>query len=138
MLDYGCGIGSDTIPLRHSGFDVIGCDFHSPSTAFLRWRSHDSIPVVEPDDLDSVDAPDALWVIDTLDHLADIDTSLGPILRVVDLMVTENLTLDRGHGRQRFHIRRSYPDLAALFRRYGLTPSDTARPASIMFWTRGR
>lgn len=136
VLDYGCGIGSDTLPLRQSGFDVVGCDFDSPSTAFLRWRSCDTIPVIEPGELASVSMPDTLWVIDTLDHLADIETSLGTVLQKVDLMVTENLTIDRGHGQQRFHIRRPYAELVTLFAKYGLVPIDNAATTIVMFWAR--
>lgn len=138
VLDYGCGIGSDTLALRQRGFDVVACDFQSPSTAFLRWRSHEAIPVVEPGELTSINAPDTLWVIDTLDHLADIETSLGPMLPTVELMVTENLTANRGHGQQRFHIRRPYAELVALFTRYGLVPIDNAMMKTLMFWARGQ
>jgi SAM-dependent methyltransferase len=138
VLDYGCGIGSDTLPLRQSGFDVVGCDFRSPSTAFLRRRSHETIPVIEPGELASISTPDALWVIDTLDHLPDIETSLGSVLPTVDLMVTENLTANRGHGQQRFHIRRPYAALVTLFARYGLAPIDDPVTTTIMFWARDR
>jgi SAM-dependent methyltransferase len=136
VLDYGCGIGSDAIPLRHSGLDVVGCDFHSPATEFLRWRSNNTIPVIEPSEIGSLTAPDTLWVIDTLDHLADIETALGPVLPMVNLMVTENLAINRGHGRQRFHIRRPLAELTALFAEFRLKPSDTSPNAAVMFWTR--
>lgn len=136
VLDYGCGIGSDTLPLHHSDFNVVGCDFYSPSTAFLHWRSDGTIPVIEPGELGSITEPDTLWVIDTLDHLTDIESSLGPVLSVVDLVVTENLTLNRGHGRQRFHYRRPLPEITTLFAGHGLIPSITAADAPIMFWTR--
>ncbi|MGH3928604.1 MAG: zf-HC2 domain-containing protein [Pseudonocardiaceae bacterium] len=138
VLDYGCGIGSDTLPLHHSGFTVTGCDFHSPCTAFLRWRSGEVITVIEPGDLGAINAPDTLWVIDTLDHLTDIESSLGEMLSVVDLVVTENLTINRGHGRQRFHHRRPFPEHTALFARHGLTPSPMPADTPIMFWTRDR
>lgn len=138
MLDYGCGIGSDAIPLQQSGFNVLGCDFHSPSTAFLHRRSHPTIPVIEPSDISSITAPDTLWVIDTLDHLVDIENSLGDVLPIVDLMVTENLTINRSHGRQRFHIRRPLKDLTTLFANFGLTPSDTTPTSPLMVWTRAQ
>jgi hypothetical protein len=137
VLDYGCGIGSDTLALHHRGYDVIGCDFHSPSTAFLRWRSEGAIPVIEPDKLDSITEVDTLWVIDTLDHLPDIDASLGALLSAIDLVVTENLSITRGHGRQRFHYRRPFPKLTALFARHRLIPSRTTANTPIMHWTRG-
>ena len=138
VLDYGCGIGSDAIPLQQAGFGVVGCDFQSPSTAFLHWRSQGAVPVIEPSELDSVEAPDTLWLIDTVDHLTDIKTSLGATLSAVDLMVTENLTIPRGHGPQRFHHRRPFTHLFAHFAQFGLTPSVASATTPIMFWTRTR
>ncbi|MPZ66041.1 MAG: hypothetical protein GEU83_11180 [Pseudonocardiaceae bacterium] len=92
--------------------------------------------MIEPGELGSIPEPDTLWVIDTLDHLTDIESSLGSVLSVVDLIVTENLTVNRGHGRQRFHSRRPFPAIATLFARHGLIPSSTKAGAPIMFWTR--
>lgn len=66
----------------------------------------------------------------------DIETSLGTVLSVIDLMVTETLTTHRGHGQQRFHIRRPYTELATLFARYGLIPIDHAVTTTVMFWAR--
>ncbi len=60
------------------------------------------------------------------------------MLSVVDLVVTENLTANRGHGRQRFHYRRTFPEITTLFAHHGLVPSSTAPGAPIMFWTRDR
>jgi hypothetical protein len=136
VLDYGCGIGSDALLLQQDGFDVTGCDFRSPCTAFLRWRSHDTIRIVEPGELASVTAPDALWVLDTLDHLVDIDASLGGVLPHVRIMITENLATCRGHGRQRFHIRRPFTELVAVFARYGLAPVGDDPDTAIMVWAR--
>jgi 2-polyprenyl-3-methyl-5-hydroxy-6-metoxy-1,4-benzoquinol methylase len=135
VLDYGCGIGSDTIALHHLGFRVIGCDFHSPSTAFLRWRSEHTIPVIEPGQLDSITEVDTLWVIDTLDHLTDIETSLGALLSTVSLVITENLSITRAHGRQRFHHRRPFPEFTALFAHHGLIPNTAAAGTPIIHWT---
>jgi 2-polyprenyl-3-methyl-5-hydroxy-6-metoxy-1,4-benzoquinol methylase len=138
ILDYGCGIGSDTLPLHHNGFTVTGCDYTSPSTAFLTERSSGTIPVIEPGELGAINPPDVLWIIDTLDHLTDIEASLHTLLPTVDLVVTEDLTASRGHGRQRFHHRRSFSELTALFNRHGLTPATAAPGNLIMVWTRDR
>jgi hypothetical protein len=135
VLDYGCGIGSDTLRLHHGGYDVTGCDFQSPSTAFLRWRSGNTIPVIEPSELDRIPPPDTLWIIDTLDHLSDIEDSLGSLLSVADLVICENIAVQRTHGRQRFHHRRPHSEITELFSSHGLAPSTTT-PDVIMFWMR--
>ncbi|MGH3564948.1 MAG: hypothetical protein ACRDRH_02720 [Pseudonocardia sp.] len=94
--------------------------------------------MIEPGELGSITAPDTLWVIDTLDHLVDIETSLGPVLQVVDLMVTENLMINRGHGRQRFHIRRPFAELADLFASNGLVAKVDTANSPVMFWSRNQ
>lgn len=122
--------------VRLEQFRVIGCDFHSPSTAFLRWRSEHTIPVIEPGQLDSITEVDTLWVIYTLDHLTDIETSLGTLLSAVGPVITENLSITRAHGRQRFHYRRPFPELTALFAHHGLIPHIAAAGTPIIHWTR--
>jgi SAM-dependent methyltransferase len=134
VLDYGCGIGSDAIALTEHGFTVTGCDYQSPSTAFMRWRAHGAIRVVEPGD---AAAADALWIIDALDHLPDIEQSLGRMLTAATVVVTEDLREDREHGRQRFHHRRPYGDVLDLFGRYGLAPTTPAAARSaVLVWTK--
>ncbi|MGH3548174.1 MAG: hypothetical protein ACRDQU_08680 [Pseudonocardiaceae bacterium] len=92
--------------------------------------------MIEPDKFDSINEMGTLWVIDTLDHLTDIETSLGTLLSVVDLLITENLTLNRTHSSQRFHYRRPVCELTALFGRHGLIPSTPSEGTPIMYWTR--
>lgn len=121
ILDVGCGIGSDALALRHKGFTVTGCDYRSPSTRFMHHRTGGSIPVIEPDELHAMTTPDALWIIDTLDHITEIDQTLGTLLPSIRLMITEDLTGTRKHGNQRFHHRRQYGELTELFGVYGLT-----------------
>lgn len=135
IADFGCGIGNDTIPLYQQGFTVTGYDFTSPSTAFLRWRSNGAIPVVEPNQIEQAPAPDALWLIDTLDHLEDVDDHLGTVLSIVDTVVTENLTIHHGHSRKQFHHRRPFEELHALFQRHGLTSREGV-PGDVQFWRR--
>lgn len=133
ILDYGCGIGSDAIALQQNGFAVTGCDYHSPSTRFMHWRTGGSIPIGEPDSLGDT-KPDALWIIDTIDHLTDPEHSLAPLLANVSVMVTENITATRKHGNQRFHHRRPINELTDLFQRYGLAPNISGTAVTI--WTR--
>ncbi|MEV4091076.1 class I SAM-dependent methyltransferase [Streptosporangium saharense] len=138
VLDYGCGIGNDTLPLLEAGFDVTGCDYDSPSTRFLRWRLRRhglDVVVVEP----GVDVPvaDALWIIDTLDHLADLDAALGALLRRVRVVVCEDLTVRRGVSGKGFHHHRPAERIIATFARYGLHPLEQpAEGRAVMIWGR--
>jgi SAM-dependent methyltransferase len=138
IVDYGCGIGSDSLALRNNGFTVIQCDFHSPSTAFLRWRASRAgatLDVIEPHELSVI--ADTVWIIDTLDHITDLDQELGPLLRTARLVICEHLAASRTHGRQRFHHRRTPEHITGIFSRYGFAraeqPGET-RSAPITVW----
>lgn len=135
VLDYGCGIGSDTIALHASGFAVVGCDFASPSTAFLRRRRAE-IPVVEPDQLRHVPTPDVLWITDMLDYLPDIDAPLGGLLSSVELLVMRNLALRRVPDRHHFGYRHTAAEIAAVVSRHGLAPSLVSDSNPVMVWER--
>lgn len=145
VLDYGCGIGSDLLGLRRlaaeadAPFTVIGCDYASPSTGFLHHRLRRrglDVPVVEPQQLGTLPQPDVLWIIDTLDHLSDLDGQLGPLLSETRLLVCEDLSEDRTHGAQRFHNRRQPGELAGFLQGHGLL-SVAVRPCSpVSYWTR--
>jgi len=133
VLDIGSGIGIDAISLTRLGHTVTTCDHDSPSTRFARHRHGHHIRRIDPEHLGDEHAADALWIIDTLDHLADLDTVLGPVLAQARTVITENLHENRAHGQQRFHHRRPYPDIARVFGRYDLFPTTHE---TIMSWTR--
>jgi SAM-dependent methyltransferase len=123
VLDYGCGIGQDTLALRSAGLAVIPCDFPSPATRFLRWRLRRAghrLHIADPCHLDSQAQVDTLWVIDTLDHLDDIAAWLGPALGHAERVICEDLTEPRAHGHQAFHFRRTHTEVAETFARFGL------------------
>jgi SAM-dependent methyltransferase len=138
ILDYGCGIGEDVIALHGAGFRVVGCDIASPPTDFLAWRAprlgypH---PVYQPADLPTTPAPDILWIIDTLDHIPDLDAALGNLLHRVRLAICENLQIARGHGRQGFHHRRPLSTIDSTFARHGLIRA-MHRGGPLTIWTR--
>lgn len=125
IIDYGCGIGSDSLALRNHGFTVIPCDYHSPSTAFLRWRSARTgaaLDVIEPHQLHTT--ADAVWIIDTLDHLRDPDRQLQPVLKDASLIISEHLTVNRAHGHQHFHHRRTPEQITQIFSHYGFVRAE--------------
>lgn len=80
---------------------------------------------------------DAVWIIDTLDHITDLDQELGPLLCTARLVICEHLAAGRAHGRQRFHHRRTPEQITGVFSRYGFAraeqPGET-RSAPITVW----
>lgn len=133
VLDIGSGIGSDALALSDRGYSVTTCDFDSPSTRFCDHRASVPISRVAPADLGLAHAADALWIIDTLDHLPNPGRTLDRVLPAARLVVTEDLSESRGHGRQRFHHRRPWAQIRELFGRFTFQP-HLADP--VMVWTR--
>jgi hypothetical protein len=130
IIDYGSGIGSDTLALRRLGFEVTPCDYHSPSTRFFQWRARrtgQDPSVCEPERLPTGADADTLWIIDTLDHLPDPLASIGTLLASVSTIICEQLAADRGHGRQGFHYRRPASETAAMLTGYGFRPTASNR-----------
>ncbi|WP_443079012.1 class I SAM-dependent methyltransferase [Streptosporangium sp. NBC_01495] len=140
VVDFGCGVGNDTLPLLDAGFDVTSCDYDSPSTAFLRWRLHrrgqDEVPVVEPAQTYGMPCPDALWIIDTLDHLPDIEATLGHLLEGVRVVVCEDLAVRRGVTRKGFHQSLDLDEVVRIFERHGLLPAPRDPASPVMGWLR--
>jgi hypothetical protein len=140
IIDYGCGTGSDTLALRHLGYNVLPCDYHSPSTRFFTWRAgrEDSDPrITEPGELPAVLAADTLWIIDTIDHLADLAADIGRLLATVKIIICERMTADRAHGQHGFYHRRPATEIHHLYQSCGFRPAQPPSAASpIECWTR--
>jgi hypothetical protein len=140
ILDYGCGIGSDTIALREHGHLAVPCDLPSPHATFAAWRlgnrGHPT-HVIDPATSHNADF-EALWIIDTLDHVPDL-TLLDPLLSGAQLVVTENMAASRGHGSQRFHHRRTLDQIRTAFQRHQLhLDLDSPRANSVHIWRKPR
>lgn len=139
ILDFGSGIGQDTIDLRNLGYTVLPCDLPCPSTRFMKHRlrqaGHDD-HVADPRRLDPRPPADTLWIIDTLDHLLDVPAALGPVLRRTDRVICENLRSARTLGGQGFHRRRSYAEISHLLARFDLREQPTAHDLPITIFTR--
>ncbi|TDD36830.1 hypothetical protein E1287_09910 [Actinomadura sp. KC06] len=136
ILGYGCGIGIDTIALRAHGHTVIPAELPSPHADFAHWRmAHLGQPdtIHDPDDLPDL-SPDLLWIIDTLDRLADPHAGLGHVLPQVPAVIIEDMAQSRRHGRQGFHHHRPYLNIAAFFAQYDLHPHRLGKP-QLLTWT---
>jgi SAM-dependent methyltransferase len=139
IIDYGCGVGSDAIALRERGFTVVPVELPSPHAEFARWRmrrARQPDTIAGPRDAAELPAADALWLIDTLDHLPDIQRALGPQLACARLVITENLRNSRAHGTQGFHHRRPFAEIQATFARYGLRAATTGPDDPLTCWLR--
>lgn len=142
VIDVGCGIGSDTIALRGAGHLVQPVDYHSPSTDFARWRfvqhgyTDAELRITEPGNPLEGGGAEAIWMIDSLDHVADIDAQLGEHLTHASIVITENPAINRAHGPGSFHIRRSVEAIDEAFAAYGLDPKPSGPDTPIRAWHR--
>jgi hypothetical protein len=74
LLDYGCGIGADGLPLLQAGYRVDFADFDNPSTRYLRWRlEHRGLEARVFDlDRDTIEPGyDAAYCFDVIEHVED-------------------------------------------------------------------
>ncbi|MGW6388982.1 class I SAM-dependent methyltransferase [Streptomyces sp. NPDC055103] len=129
VADVGCGIGSDTLTLAGMGHPVVPIDYDSPSTHFARWRLRRAgldDTVYQPDALPAALAPQVVWIVDTLDHIPDLESQLAPLLGQCQLVISEAQQPFRAHGDNRYYIRRTPCELDSFFAAYGLTPTPTS------------
>ncbi|BCL79647.1 class I SAM-dependent methyltransferase [Ktedonobacteria bacterium brp13] len=132
ICDFGCGIGTDGIQLMKQGFRVTFCEFDNASSRFLRWRLQQrqmNALWIEPSEIRHLQAIDALWAIDVLDHLPDLHT-LIPLLELCQMLCFENDSQQKNHGGPSFHIHHPsqlLPDLLTSyhFRELYTTPLIT-------------
>ncbi|MCY0935968.1 hypothetical protein [Streptomyces sp. H34-S4] len=142
ITDLGCGIASDTLDLAGLGYSLTPVDYDSPSTRFARWRlrraGHDGT-IHQPGLLPQSLAPEALWAIDTLDHIPDLDTQLGPLLSQCRLVITETQQPARSHGNHRYYIRRTSGELNQVFAAHNLHPQPPdPRTPNLCVWSTPR
>ncbi len=144
VIDYGSGIGSDTLALRSLSLNVIPCDYSSPSTRFYQWRARrlqQDPRFYEPGHLPQPLSADTMWIIDTLDHLPDLEASIGHLLATtrIRIIICENPAAGRGHGHQGFHHRRHATDIAMFYTGHGFQQAALGDVASsIQCWARPR
>lgn len=85
-IDYGCGVGTDTLELIDLGFKVTGIDYQCPSIDFLHWRLKKrqlSAEFLDVDQLKQLPANDLFIAIDVLEHIANP-------LKIINLLMETN------------------------------------------------
>lgn len=86
VVDIGCGGGLMSVPLAQRGARVTGFDLSEPSLAEARRHAPDGALFVEAD-ARSVPFPksaaDIVILADILDHIADYDTVLAEVARIL-------------------------------------------------------
>ncbi|WTW99556.1 zf-HC2 domain-containing protein [Streptomycetaceae bacterium NBC_01309] len=141
IVDYGCGLGNDAIPLAKAGFSVTGDEVDSASLSFMLWRLRRRPTLMRPrlQPVRSAPVPDAIWAIHALHLLTDEERHVWELLRSVRIVVTENLLnrYDPGMMGYPAHLRRRSPtDVASLLQDHGFSAENPSSQAPVIFWTR--
>ena len=74
IIDFGCGVGSDSLHLKALGFDVIAMDVKGVALEFAKYRfkKHGmKIPVVVSNSKSKLPKCDVILSMDTLEHVYD-------------------------------------------------------------------
>lgn len=74
VIDYGCGIGTDTLCMLKQGLSVRPIDFDCPSTEYLNWRLRRRGIFLETIDTESIEEypqADMFLAVDVLEHMAN-------------------------------------------------------------------
>lgn len=114
VIDYGCGVGNDSLDLVAAGFQVIAIDFDSPSLDFLRWRlGKRGIPKEQcevisierlEESLQKCQEADVFWGVDVLEHMYDpfeIFHLFSDNIKAVAFYIDSD---DQAGGRHPFHF----------------------------------
>lgn len=86
-IDYGCGVGTDTLELLDLGFEVTDIDYSCPSIDFLKWRLKKrglQTKFIDVDEAKALPNADFFIAIDVLEHIPN------PLKVVQSLIKTNN------------------------------------------------
>jgi 2-polyprenyl-3-methyl-5-hydroxy-6-metoxy-1,4-benzoquinol methylase len=107
VVDYGCGVGTDSLILAKLGLETYVIDFDCPATQFLRWRidKHqlDNLHFLDVEKVTKLPAVDMLWAFDVFEHLEkphQVIEMLSPQTRV---FCHKSDNDDDANGRHPFH-----------------------------------
>lgn len=106
ILELGCGGGKDTSRMMERGFTVDATDGSSGMAAKARERTGRDIRVLRFEELDAIEAYDAVWAHASLHHqplsrLGDVLQRINTALRSGGLFFA-NYKLGEGDDRDRF------------------------------------
>lgn len=145
VLDYGCGVGSDSLDLVEAGFRVLSTDFESPSLDFLRWRlgkrgiGEDRCLVIPVEELasrrDECLQADVFWGVDVLEHMFDPFEVLQLISSDIKVFAYYVDSDDKANGRHPFHFKFPVAAFEERLRMWNLKPSPEDDD-TISIWTR--
>jgi len=145
VIDYGCGVGNDTLDMISAGLKVISIDFESPSLDFLRWRlkkrgiSSEQCIVVPVEEIaankEVCASADMFWGVDVLEHMFDPYEVLKITAQDIKIFAYYVDSDDKAGGRHPFHFKFAATAFNERLRLMGLH-EDKDLDATISIWSR--
>lgn len=134
VLDYGSGVGNDTLPFLAKGLTVYFADFDSPVSDFLKFRISKRGYEAKARFID-VQAKvrpnvDLIWTIDTLEHMVNPYQVLDYITnqtKVFAYFIDDDTSAG---GRHPFHIEFDYDTFNAKLVEKGFSKLDSNKLSS--------
>ena len=109
VLDFGAGVGTDSLELAELGLNVTACDFDNEASRFLRWRAKRrglDIRFVDAATAEQIlhKPVDMLWLMDVLEHLLEPRVSLRWAADLSWVVVHDTEHAGTSNGRHPFHF----------------------------------
>lgn len=98
VLDFGAGIGTDSLCCALEGAEVIAADFPSDSTEFASWKaSKYRAPVEFTTPKEVVGTFDLVVAIDVLEHIADWRETLAALIKMTRKVLAVSAPFNDGN-----------------------------------------
>ncbi len=107
VIDYGCGVGTDSLFLIESGIPTFMVDYISPTTDFLQWRLNKRNlegKFIDVETLTELPEADLFWAVDVLEHLPDPTRVVNMLNPKTKVFAHRSQFNDQAGGRHPCHI----------------------------------
>lgn len=108
VIDYGCGVGSDSLFLMKNNIKTFMVDFNCPSTDFLKWRIEKQGlkggSFLNVENLMSLPDGDLFWAIDVLEHVPNPVEIVNKLSDKTKVFVHHSQFNNKAGGRHPCHL----------------------------------
>lgn len=108
VIDFGCGVGTDTISFLKRGLITYSVDFSCPAVDFMKWRLKKQklkTNFIDVEKLTKFPSADMFWAIDVFEHILDPLAILDSIdLKACKVFAHCSRFNDNAGGRHPCHI----------------------------------
>lgn len=108
VIDFGCGVGSDTLYLLENNMRTFMVDFNCPSADFLKWRIKKRNlfggDFINADEIGMLPDGEMFWTIDVLEHMFNPVEAISMMSDKTKVFVHHSQFNDKAGGRHPCHI----------------------------------